>query len=153
MTPESDRGRLILEAALVATSARERRRWQHVLDGLKAGDRRLHAEFRVALAWAVQHYLRTMLPHLREVYLVGSSLEEAFRASDVDILLAMPHATAQDQEALDLLNHEVSEAYACLLDDVAPNFRLLDLHLLVDGQPSPFRVMLSGSNTPHYQLG
>ena len=148
-----ERGRLIIEAALVATSARERRPWAEILRRLHEGDRRLHAEFRVALAWAVQHYLRQLLPHAGEIYLVGSSLEEAYRASDVDILLAMPNASETDKASLEALNEDVSRAYSALLPDMPPAFRLLDIHLLVGTQPSPFRAMLTGSNTPRYQLG
>lgn len=153
MNAPSHRGRLVVEAALVATSARERRPWADILRRLHEGDGHLHAEFRVALAWAVQHYLRQILPEIGGIYLVGSSLEEARRASDVDILLAVPHATEADRAALEALNAEVSEAYAGLLEDVPPHFRLLDLHLLVDSQPSLFRSMLRGSGTPRYQLG
>jgi hypothetical protein len=149
-----DVGQLVIEASLVALSARERIPWREAAARLREGDAYLHAEYRVALAWAVHHHLRKAHPQIEDVFVVGSALEErARRTSDLDLVILGAVFTEADEDALCDLNRSISEAYRRTVGGVPPDFELLDLHLVPSSlQDHPYRRMLAGSNAPTYRL-
>lgn len=149
-----DLGRLVIEASLVAMSARERAPVREVAARLREGDKRLHAEYRLALAWAIHFHLRGTLPHVEDVYVVGSSLEEqARRSSDLDLVILGAEFTERDREVLADLNDAVSRAYRDLVGGVPEGFQLLDLHLVPrEPEHHPYRRLLVGSNAATYRL-
>lgn len=148
-------GDLVIEAALVALSARERKPVRAIVDALRAGDRRLHAELRVGLAWALRHYLARELPQLREAYVVGSSLDEesARPASDLDLVLEVGDPSEALRARLDALDAQVSTAYCRLVPGLPEDFRLLDFHLLDEATIDGFRRLVRGSSAPVHPLG
>lgn len=149
-----DLGRLVIEASLLALSARERIPWREAARRLAEGDARLHAEYRVALAWAVHHHLRRTHPQVEDVYVIGSSLEEnARKTSDLDLVILAASFNEDEEDSLCELNRSVSEAYREIVGGIPPDFELLDLHLVTEAMPEhPYRRMLGGSNSPTYRL-
>lgn len=147
-------GRLVIEASILALSARERIPWRETKQRLASGDPRLHAEYRVALAWAIHHHLRASHPHVEDVYVIGSSLEELARlTSDLDLVILGAQFSEEDEAALAELNRRVSDAYRDIVGGVPPDFKLLDLHLVPANMDAhPYRRLLSGSNAPTYRL-
>lgn len=149
-----DVGRLIVEASLLALSARERIPWREAAQRLAEGDARLHAEYRVALAWAVHHHLRKSHPQVEDVYVIGSSLEEhARRTSDLDLVILGASFSGEEEDALCELNRSVSAAYRDVVGGLPADFQLLDLHLVpASVQDHPYRRLLAGSSAPAYRL-
>lgn len=149
-----DLGALIVEASLVALSARERIPWREAVERLREGDARLHAEYRIALAWAVHHHLRKTHPNIEDVYIIGSALEEsARRASDLDLVILGASFSDRDEDALCDLNRRVSEAYRETVGGLPAGFELLDLHLVPrENEHHPYRRLVSGSSAPTYRL-
>lgn len=149
-----DLGRLVVEASLLALSARERAPFREVAERLRAGDARLHAEYRLALAWAVHHHLRRDHPGIEDVYVVGSSLEErARRSSDLDLVVVGGPFTAEDEDAFCEANRSISASYRSLVGGLGEDFELLDLHIVDrDDDAHPYRGALRRSDMPHYRL-
>jgi predicted nucleotidyltransferase len=147
-------GDLVLEAALVALSARERKPVRALVEALRAGDRRLHAELRLALAWAIRHYLARDHPAVRAAYVVGSSLDDEARpASDLDLVLDIDSGDAALRARLEGLNLEVTKAYRRLVPGLPDDFRLLDLHVIEPGgEDGGFRRLVMGSSQPWHAL-
>lgn len=150
----TDVGRLVVEASLLALSARERIPWRVAVERLREGDARLHAEYRVALAWAVHHHLRKTHPHVQDVYVIGSALEErARKTSDLDLVILGASFSREDEERLREMNRAISAAYVEAIGGLPRDFQLLDLHLLPEALGEhPYRRMLAGSNAPSYRL-
>lgn len=148
-----DMGRLVVEASLLALSARERIPWRETVQALREGDARLHAEYRVALAWAVHHHVRKSHPHVEDVYVIGSSLEErARRTSDLDLVIFGASFSPEDERALRELNRAVSAAYGEMVGGVPEGFELLDLHLVPHASDHAYRKLVAGSGAPTYRL-
>lgn len=150
----TDIGALVIEASLLALSARERIPWREAARLLAQGDARIHAEYRVALAWAVHHHLRRTHPHVEDVYVIGSTLEEnARKTSDLDLVILAASFNEDDEDALCELNRSVSAAYREIVGGLSPDFELLDLHLVTEAMSEhPYRRMLRGSSAPTYRL-
>lgn len=150
----ADLGHLVIEASLLALSARERMPWREAIQGLREGDPRLHAEYRVALAWAVHHHLRKAHPQVADVFVIGSSLEEhARRTSDLDLVIVGAAFSDAEEDALCELNRSISAAYGEVVGGVPQDFQLLDLHLVPSGKEDhPYHRLLAGSNAPTYRL-
>ena len=150
----SDVGRLVVEASILALSARERIPWREAAERLREGDPHLHAEYRVALAWAVHHHLRRSHPRIEDVFVIGSALEEhARRSSDLDLVILGASFTPDEEDALCEMNRSISAAYRELVGGVPEEFELLDLHLVPQAlEDHPYRRMVSGSNAPTYRL-
>ncbi|HWH08509.1 MAG TPA: nucleotidyltransferase domain-containing protein [Candidatus Thermoplasmatota archaeon] len=150
----NDVGHLIIEASLIALSARERIPLREAAQRLRDGDPYLHAEYRLALAWAVHHHLRKAHPGIEEVYVIGSTLEDrARRTSDLDLVILGAAFNETDEDALCEMNRSISEAYRQTVGGVPPDFELLDLHLVPSELGDhPYRRMLSGSNAATYRL-
>lgn len=149
-----DLGRLIIEASLLALSARERIPWREAIERLRANDGRLHAEYRIALAWAVHHHLRRAHPRVEDVFVIGSALEENARSSsDLDLVILAASFTAEEERALDDINRLVSAAYRGIVGELPEDFALLDLHLVHrSDEHHPHRSLLRASNAPTYRL-
>lgn len=147
-------GRLVVEASLLALSARERIPWREAARRLAEGDPRLHAEYRVALAWAVHHHLRRTHPQVEDVYVIGSTLEDhARRSSDLDLVVLGPSFSDDDEDALNEMNRSISAAYREVVGGLPSDFELLDLHVVTGSMTEhPYRRMLSGSSAPTYRL-
>jgi predicted nucleotidyltransferase len=147
-------GRLVIEASLLALSARERIPWREAIRRLREGDTRLHAEYRIALAWAVHHHLRRSHPQVEDVFVIGSALEECARlVSDLDLVIVGADFSDRDEDALCDLNASVSAAYRECVGGVPEGFELLDLHLVPrTREHDVYRRMLGSSNAPSYRL-
>ncbi len=147
-------GVLVVEASLLALSARERISWREAVERLREGDPRLHAEYRIALAWAVHHHIRKTHAQVEDVFIVGSALDDhARRASDLDLVILGTTFTDRDKEALRDLNASVSRAYRDIVGGLPERFELLDLHLVPrEHEHHPYRRLVSGSNAPTYRL-
>lgn len=150
----SDVGTLVVEASLLALSARERTSVRSIVQGLREGDGRLHAEYRIALAWAVHHVLRRDHPQIVDVYIVGSTLDERARiSSDLDLVILGGVFSESDEDAFCEANRSISRAYRELVGSVPEGFELLDLHLVPqDLEHHPYRRLFRHSDAPHYRL-
>lgn len=150
----SDLGALIVEASILALSARERIPWREAVERLRQGDERLHAEYRIALAWALHHHLRKSHPNIEDVFVIGSALEEsARRASDLDLVILGASFSERDEDALRALNRRVSDAYRDIVGGLPEGFEILDLHLVPrENDQHPYRRLVAGSNAPTYRL-
>ena len=148
-------GAFALDAALLALSMRERRPRREIEARLREGDGRLHAELRVCLAWALHRALREAEPAVRDVYVIGSSLEEARPVSDLDLVIVAERVDDALRARVDALDAQATRAYARLAGPLPPGFRLIDAHY-VDARDAQagggFAAAVRGSGVPWYLL-
>lgn len=145
----------LLHLALLGLTVRERRTEEAVLEALRAGDARMHGEFRLCLAWALRHALRRE-KGVRSVDVIGSTLGEGVRkASDLDLVVRMEEADDAARERWRRLDREVSAAYVAMMGSLPRGFRLLDLHVVSDADDAAgkgFAATLRGSRHPRYPV-
>lgn len=149
-------GSLALATALFALSVRERVPEATLVERLRQGDRRLHSELRLCIAWALRHLIGRAAGGGAEVHVVGSTLtEEARPASDLDLVVRAGEVSPEARAALDALNADVTRAYAALMAGLCDGFRLLDVHVVTPQEvasASGFAPLLRGSSAPRYAL-
>jgi len=149
-------GALVLATALFALSVRERVPERQLVERLRQGDRRLHSELRLCLAWALRHLLGNVTDERAAVHVVGSTLtDEARPSSDLDLIVEVPDLSPEGASALEELNADITRAYAELMTNLGESFRLLDVHVVTsreEAQGMGFAPLLRGSSAARYAI-
>jgi hypothetical protein len=141
-----------VDVAVLVTSFRERVPEAVARERLAAGVPRAHAEFRLALAWAITRLLRDKAPEISDVHVTGSTLtEDTGPYSDLDLVLRVPHVYAATRAVVEDVNAAVTRAYRAIVPSVPDAFKLLDVKYVTledAAVGSGVASVLTGSNAP-----